>query len=202
MDIAAIPAIARVAAPYPARVPLIDETRPAWATPRAAEAAESPPAPQPARSRDQAPPAPIAGMAPRPDPDLLRDQYAEARMRRAIADYAAAPAEAAARANDWGTIEGLAPLQPYRLAMPTRRCRNGRPPRPSRPWARPCPRSPASAPRKTPPTRRATVRASRLSLGLSGRTRRSSSRPGRCRRWRPGTPPRSSSPACGRPAGP
>ena len=117
MDIAAIPAIARVAAPYPARVPLIDETRPAWATPRAAEAAESPPAPQPARSRDQAPPAPIAGMAPRPDPDLLRDQYAEARMRRAIADYAAAPAEAAARANDWGTIEGLAPLQPYRLAM-------------------------------------------------------------------------------------
>ena len=29
----------------------------------------------------------------------------------------AAPAEAAARANDWGTIEGLAPLQPYRLAM-------------------------------------------------------------------------------------
>ncbi len=105
MDIAAIPAIARVAAPYPARVPLIDETRPAWATPRSAE---SPPTPLPARSR---------GMAPRPDPDLLRDQYAEARMRRAIADYAAAPAEAAARANDWGTIEGLAPLQPYRLAM-------------------------------------------------------------------------------------
>ncbi|WP_248293386.1 hypothetical protein, partial [Achromobacter sp. Bel] len=52
--------------------------------------------------------------------DALRDQYADARMRRAVDDFSAQPdplAQRAGSANDLGTIEGLTPLQPYRVAM-------------------------------------------------------------------------------------
>lgn len=146
MNVAAISAIARVAAPYPARIPMLDETRPAWETQWAARSAAArqtgrgTPAAWEAQRLARAghvPPALAAGVsappisrdatgastriaAPAPDLDALRDQYADTRMRRAIADYAAQPGAAAPgvdNPNDWGTIEGLAPLQPYRLAM-------------------------------------------------------------------------------------
>jgi hypothetical protein len=140
MNVAAISAIPRVAAPYPARIPMLDETRPAWTTERAAKSAAGRGVPaaweaQRLARAGHVPPAPSAGVAapaardrdeaariaaPRPDLDALRDQYADTRMRRAVADYGArpdAPAQATHSANDWGTIEGLAPLQPYRLAM-------------------------------------------------------------------------------------
>ncbi|MGY6268379.1 hypothetical protein ACXIUT_01720 [Achromobacter denitrificans] len=146
MNVAAISAIPRVAAPYPARVPMLDETRPAWETQWAAQTAAArraahgaPPAWEAQRlaRAGHLPAAPAAGVAtpavrdrgdaertqaapPTAALDALRDQYADARMRRAIDDYAAesaAPVRGAAGANDWGTIEGLAPLQPYRVAM-------------------------------------------------------------------------------------
>jgi len=144
MNIAAVSAIARVAAPYPARVPMLDETRPVWEAERASgsaaarQAGRGVPAAWEAQRLARAghvPPAASAGVAapaviardaaahaapPQPDPDALRNQYADTRMRRAIADYAAqpdTPAQGARSANDWGTIEGLAPLQPYRVAM-------------------------------------------------------------------------------------
>ena len=52
--------------------------------------------------------------------DQLRDLYADARLRRAVDDFSARPDPVALRgdtANDLGTIEGLTPLQPYRVAM-------------------------------------------------------------------------------------
>ncbi|SSW72420.1 hypothetical protein [Achromobacter agilis] len=144
MNVAAISAIPRVAAPYPARIPMLEETRPAWETEWAARsgaarrAGRGTPAAWEAQRlarAGQVPPAPLAGVAAAlvrdhadavparsaipPALDTLRDQYADTRMRRAIADYAAqsaAPAQGA-NANDLGTIEGLMPLQPYRVAM-------------------------------------------------------------------------------------
>jgi len=47
--------------------------------------------------------------------DALRDDYADTRLRRAVEE--AAQAQRAHAANDLGTLEGLAPLQPYRVAM-------------------------------------------------------------------------------------
>ncbi|CAB3884239.1 hypothetical protein LMG26788_03446 [Achromobacter pulmonis] len=52
--------------------------------------------------------------------DRLRDLYADARLRRAVDEFSARPDPVALRAdtaNDLGTIEGLTPLQPYRVAM-------------------------------------------------------------------------------------
>lgn len=49
------------------------------------------------------------------DQDLLRDQYADERMHRAIADYR--PARADYDAAHWGSADGLLPLQPYRVAQ-------------------------------------------------------------------------------------
>lgn len=143
MSVAAISAIPRVAAPYPARIPMLDNSRPAWgaeqaaqshaarqaqaqaawearrvARAQAAKTASSAQAAAPAR--DAATRTPIAVAAATPDVDGLRNLYADSRMRRAIEDYAAQPdplAQRAGSANDLSTIEGLAPLQPYRVAM-------------------------------------------------------------------------------------
>jgi len=55
-----------------------------------------------------------------PKLDIFRDQYADTRLRRAVDAYAAEPdpvAQRAGNANDLGTIEGLMPLQAYRVAM-------------------------------------------------------------------------------------
>ncbi len=54
--------------------------------------------------------------------DALRDQYADTRLRRAVDAYTVQAgvdpvAQRANNANDLGTIEGLTPLQPYRVAM-------------------------------------------------------------------------------------
>lgn len=147
MNVAAISAIPRVAAPYPARIPTLDDTRPAWEAERvaqnaaarqaqrAAQAATAWEAQRVARLRDPDPPAAfgvfarnahVGADAPRLPPaphthvDALRDQYADARMRRAVDDFSAQPdplAQRAGSANDLGTIEGLTPLQPYRVAM-------------------------------------------------------------------------------------
>ncbi|CAB3672116.1 MULTISPECIES: hypothetical protein [Achromobacter] len=149
MAISAISAIPHVAAPYPARVSMLDENRPAWEAERAAQnfaarqaqrtaqaqaardaqRVERAQADRLARAEQDAPPvrhkadpavAPLALIAPAINIDELRDLYADARMRRAVEDFAARPDPVAQRAdiaNDWGTIEGLAPLQPYRVAM-------------------------------------------------------------------------------------
>lgn len=149
MSIAAISAIPRVAAPYPARVPMLDDTRPNWEAERlaqnqaarqaqraaqaqdareaqrleraqAAKAAQADHKASPVRDKD----APSATLpliaAPFTNIDELRDLYADSRMRRAIEEFSARPDPLAQRgdtANDWGTIDGLAPLQPYRVAM-------------------------------------------------------------------------------------
>lgn len=149
MSIAAISAIPRVAAPYPARVPMLDDTRPAWETERAAEsyaarqaqraaqaqaaadaqriaraqaakAASADHDTTPAHDRHTSPRAPLALAATSANIDELRNLYAESRLRRAVEDFAARPdplAQRAGSANDLGTIEGLTPLQPYRVAM-------------------------------------------------------------------------------------
>lgn len=149
MAISAISAIPGVAAPYPARVSMLDENRPAWEAERAAQnfaarqaqrtaqakaareaqRVERAQADKLARAEQNAPPvrhhaapaaAPVALTAPASNIDELRDLYADARMRRAVEDFSARPDPVSQRAhdaNDWGTIEGLAPLQPYRVAM-------------------------------------------------------------------------------------
>lgn len=149
MAISAISAIPHVAAPFPARVSMLDENRPAWEAERAAQnfaarqaqrtaqaqaareaqSLERAQADKLARAEQNAPrvrenadpaAAPLALAAPALNIDELRDLYADARMRRAVEDFAARPdpvAQRAQAANDWGTIEGLAPLQPYRVAM-------------------------------------------------------------------------------------
>ena len=149
MAISAISAIPHVAAPFPARVSMLDENRPAWEAERAAQNFAARQAQRTAqaqaareaqrleraqadklaraeqnapRVRDKADPAaaPLALAAPAINIDELRDLYADARLRRAVEDFAARPdpvAQRAQAANDWGTIEGLAPLQPYRVAM-------------------------------------------------------------------------------------
>ncbi|QVQ25871.1 hypothetical protein [Achromobacter deleyi] len=148
MSVAAISAIPRVAAPYPARIPMLDDTRPTWETERAAQsyaarqaqraaqaqaaweaqriaraqaakAASAGPETSPSHHRNASPRTPLA-LATSADIDGLRNLYAESRMRRAVEDFAAQPdplAQRAGNANDLGTIEGLAPLQPYRVAM-------------------------------------------------------------------------------------
>ncbi|MNY12872.1 hypothetical protein D3C86_1459770 [compost metagenome] len=145
MSVAAISAIPRVAAPYPARVPMLDDTRPTWETERAAQsyaarqaqrsaqaqaaweaqriaraqAASAGHETSPSHKRDASPRTPLA-LATSADIDELRNLYAESRMRRAVEDFTAQPdplAQRAGSANDLGTIEGLAPLQPYRVAM-------------------------------------------------------------------------------------
>ncbi len=143
MNIAAISPVPRVAAPYPARIPLLDDTRPAWETEFAARQAQRAAQLRAGRNAQSvsntrlseipagdaraaaatasAPRAPALAAAPAPpavDVDLLRDQHADFRMRRAIDDFIAAPAQPSANgAQDLGTIAGLAPLQPYRIAM-------------------------------------------------------------------------------------
>ncbi|WP_424625542.1 hypothetical protein [Achromobacter marplatensis] len=148
MNVAAISAVPRVAAPYPARIPMLDDTRPTWEAERlaqnaaarqaqrAAQATTAWEAQRVARLRDADPPsafgvfarnahagadAPhVPPAAPQVNLDALRDQYADIRMRRAVDDFTAQPdplAQRAGSANDLGTIEGLTPLQPYRVAM-------------------------------------------------------------------------------------
>lgn len=159
MNVSAISPITRVAAPYPARVPLVDDTRPtfeaerlareaavreaalreaqrtkqaqaAWDAQRLARARE---ASEAARTRPAAnthtdttahtglrAEALVPLAADVFNPDILRDQFADARLRRALDAYAAQSdpvAQRAGNANDLGTIEGLTPLQPYRVAM-------------------------------------------------------------------------------------
>ncbi len=149
MSIAAISAIPRVAAPYPARVPMLDETRPNWEAERlaqnqaarqaqraaqaqdarearrieraqAAKSAEADHAAARVRDKDLSRATPLLIAAPSANIDELRELYAESRMRRAVEAFSARPdpvAQRADTANDWGTIDGLAPLQPYRVAM-------------------------------------------------------------------------------------
>jgi len=149
MSIAAISAIPRVAAPYPARVPVLDETRPNWEAERlaqnqaarqaqraaqaqdarearrieraqAAKSAEADHAAARVRDKNLSRATPLLIAAPSANIDELRELYAESRMRRAVEEFSARPdpvAQRADTANDWGTIDGLAPLQPYRVAM-------------------------------------------------------------------------------------
>ena len=74
----------------------------------------------PVRDKSDVVVAPLLSTAPAINVDELRDLYADSRMRRAVEEFAARPDPAAQRAdsaNNWGTIDGLAPLQPYRVAM-------------------------------------------------------------------------------------
>lgn len=148
MNVTAVSPIARVAPPYAARIPLLDDTRPVWeaewaarnaATRQAQRSAQAQAAWQAQRVARAAPPqaddadtsrvvantpskaVALAGAAPAAiNVDQLRDLYADARLRRAIDEFSARPDPVALRAdsaNDLGTIEGLTPLQPYRVAM-------------------------------------------------------------------------------------
>ena len=147
MNVTAVSPIARVAAPYAARIPLLDDTRPVWeaewaarnaATRQAQRSAQAQAARQAQRiARTPAPAsadtpdtdrdvraarhtAPAVAAAPAANVDQLRDLYADARLRRAVDEFSARPdpvAQRAGTANDLGTIEGLTPLQPYRVAM-------------------------------------------------------------------------------------
>ncbi|CUJ74471.1 hypothetical protein [Achromobacter sp. 2789STDY5608621] len=149
MNVTAVSPIARVAPPYAARIPLLDDTRPVWeaewaarnaATRQAQRSAQAQAAWQaqriartaPAPRTDDAdasravtntPSTAVAAAAAAPaavNVDQLRDLYADARLRRAIDEFSARPDPVALRAdtaNDLGTIEGLTPLQPYRVAM-------------------------------------------------------------------------------------
>lgn len=123
MNVAAISAIHRAAAPYPARSAALDATRPLPETQRiahvqAAKTAAALIGAQAVRERDSLPLPLTSFSAARAD--ALRDLHAESRMRRAVEDFAAQPdpvAQRAGSANDLGTIEGLMPLQAYRVAM-------------------------------------------------------------------------------------
>lgn len=154
MNVTAIPPIARVAAPYPARVPLVNDTQPtfeaerlareaairdaqrsrqaqaAWEAQRIARTREAADTARADTAADVRAPAAVAldgrialdtELAPAFDPNILRDQYADTRLRRAVDAYAAqadsAVQQRAGNSNDLGTIEGLTPLQPYRVAM-------------------------------------------------------------------------------------
>ncbi len=143
MNIAAISPVPRVAAPYPARIPLLDDTRPVWETEftarqaqRAAQLRAGRNAQPVANARiaqvpagdgradaatatpPRAPALAATPAQPTVDVDLLRDQHADFRMRRAIDDFIAAPVQPSANGTqDLGTIAGLTPLQPYRVAM-------------------------------------------------------------------------------------
>lgn len=148
MNVTAVSPISRVAAPYAARIPLLDDTRPVWeaewaarnaATRQAQRSAQAQAAWQAQRiartatesaqaDRDVRAAQPATTQAPHAlaaapaavNVDQLRDLYADARLRRAVDDFSARPDPVALRgdtANDLGTIEGLTPLQPYRVAM-------------------------------------------------------------------------------------
>ncbi|WP_241075806.1 hypothetical protein [Achromobacter insuavis] len=148
MNVTAVSPIARVAPPYAARIPLLDDTRPVWeaewaarnaATRQAQRSAQAQAAWQAQRiARTAASPraddadatravtntpshaAALAAAPPAVNVDQLRDLYADARLRRAVDEFSARPDPVALRAdtaNDLGTIEGLTPLQPYRVAM-------------------------------------------------------------------------------------
>lgn len=149
MNVTAVSPIARVAPPYAARIPLLDDTRPVWeaewaarnaATRQAQRSAQAQAAWQAQRvARTAASPqaddadatravtntpsravALAAAAPPAVNVDQLRDLYADARLRRAVDEFSARPDPVALRAdtaNDLGTIEGLTPLQPYRVAM-------------------------------------------------------------------------------------
>jgi hypothetical protein len=90
-------------------------------TARSAEAAranDSPASSQTIHARADA--ATLAAADALPSLDVFRDQYADTRLRRALDAYATQPdpvAQRAGNANDLGTIEGLMPLQAYRVAM-------------------------------------------------------------------------------------
>lgn len=149
MNVSAVSPIARVAAPYAARIPLLDDTRPvweaewaarnaatrqaqrsaqaqaAWQAQRIARAGASPQAEDAdaGRAVTNTPSRTVALAAAAPaavNVDQLRELYADARLRRAVDEFAARPDPVALRAdsaNDLGTIAGLTPLQPYRVAM-------------------------------------------------------------------------------------
>jgi hypothetical protein len=148
MNVTAVSPISRVAAPYAARIPLLDDTRPVWeaewaarnaATRQAQRSAQAQAAWQAQRiartatesaqaDRDVRAAQPATTQAPHAlaaapaavNADQLRDLYADARLRRAVDDFSARPDPVALRgdtANDLGTIAGLTPLQPYRVAM-------------------------------------------------------------------------------------
>ena len=123
MNVAAISAIHRADAPYPARSAALDATRAFPETQRvahvhAARATAAAHALRVERDRDSLPLALAVFDA--SNADALRDLHAASRMRRAVEDFAAQPdpvAQRAGSANDLGTIEGLMPLQAYRVAM-------------------------------------------------------------------------------------
>lgn len=148
MNVTAASPISRVAAPYAARIPLLDDTRPVWeaewaarnaATRQAQRSAQAQAAWQAQRiartatesaqaDRDVRAAQPATTQAPHAlaaapaavNVDQLRDLYADARLRRAVDEFSARPDPVALRgdtANDLGTIAGLTPLQPYRVAM-------------------------------------------------------------------------------------
>lgn len=148
MNVTAVSPISRVAAPYAARIPLLDDTRPVWEAEWAARNAAARQAQRSAQAQaawqaqriartatesaqaergvraaqpatTQAPQA-LAAAPAAVNVDQLRDLYADARLRRAVDEFSARPDPVALRgdtANDLGTIAGLTPLQPYRVAM-------------------------------------------------------------------------------------
>ncbi|MNQ17951.1 hypothetical protein D3C85_309820 [compost metagenome] len=84
----------------------------------AATASDSPASSQTIHARADT--AALAAADALPKLDIFRDQYADTRLRRALDAYATQPdpvAQRAGNANDLGTIEGLMPLQAYRVAM-------------------------------------------------------------------------------------
>lgn len=87
-------------------------------TAESAKASDSPASSQTIHARADG--ATLAAADALPSLDVFRDQYADTRLRRALDAYAAEPdpvAQRAGNANDLGTIEGLMPLQAYRVAM-------------------------------------------------------------------------------------
>ncbi|MGS1007720.1 hypothetical protein [Achromobacter anxifer] len=124
MNVAAISAIHGAPAPYPTRSAALDATRPLPESQRiahiqAVQAAAARHAAHAIREPDDRLPLPLASFG-ASNADALRDLHAESRMRRAVEDFTARPdptAQRAGSANDLGTIEGLMPLQAYRVAM-------------------------------------------------------------------------------------
>lgn len=96
----------------------IARAREAARSTEAARASDSPASSQTIHTRADA--AALAAADALPSLDVFRDQYADTRLRRALDAYATQPdpvAQRAGNANDLGTIEGLMPLQAYRVAM-------------------------------------------------------------------------------------
>lgn len=96
----------------------IARAREAARSTEAARASDSPASSQTIHTRADA--AALVAADALPSLDVFRDQYADTRLRRALDTYTAQPdpvAQRAGNANDLGTIEGLMPLQAYRVAM-------------------------------------------------------------------------------------